>query len=303
MKKSELIEPISTNQITFSQVILAFAGQLSRHWPLSFKSKVYRLQVVKALFRRLSAEKELLTYREKDIILQCYRRHWVSFCMGSYEPVTQGVMDSLFKPGMAFVDAGANIGLYSIRASRAIGEKGWILAIEPHPAVHSVLKENIAVNRCKNVHTWEVALGETAGTARLYSAAEPGSHSLLGGGSAEADQGHAVKILSLDKIVGDHPVDLVKLDLEGSELLALKGMKEILRRKQKPILLVEFCSDWFAKSQTSPNGTLELLESYGYRIRAIDDQAKRGPFDLDDRMKRSLAVSEFNYNLLCVPTA
>jgi FkbM family methyltransferase len=300
MKNGELYGRISTQNLTISQAILAFAGRLSRHWPVSFKSKVYQLRIIRAIFRKISAEKELLNYKEKDIVLQCYRRHWVSFCMESYEPVTQKVIQSLFKSGTVFVDAGANVGLYSIRASKAIGKGGVVHAIEPHPAVHSILKSNIANNHCENILTWEVALGEVGGTARLYNSTEPGSHSLLGG---ESNEGNVVKVLSLDEIIGDRRLDLVKLDLEGSELLALKGMKKILGRRKKPILIMEFCSDWFVKSQAPPSEILALLESYGYRIKAIDDQKRMGPFDFNDEIRNSLEKREFNFNLLCIPNA
>ncbi len=107
-------------------------------------------------------------------------------------------------------------------------------------------------------------------------------------------------MLSLDEITGAHRLDLVKLYFKGKGLFALKGMNEILRRKA-PSLVIEFCSDWFGKNEMPPIELLSLLESYGYRIKVIDDQRKVEPFDLHEEMRTSMEAQEFNYNLLCVP--
>ncbi|MEK7403980.1 MAG: FkbM family methyltransferase [Acidobacteriota bacterium] len=255
-------------------------------------------ELVKTAFALFSPTGDVLTYHDKKFVLRCYRSHWIAHCLGSYEPVTRVVMESLFHPGMVFVDGGANVGLYSVLASKVVGSQGMIHAFEPHPVVHSMLISNLSVNGCDNVKPWKAALGSATGTASLYHSAEPGSHSLFESNSGER---YSVKVLPLDEAVGNDRVDLVKLDLEGCEPLALQGMHSILARRSKPILMMEFCSSWLKRASVSPSDILELLESRGYELKAIDDNHRRGPFDLDAREKRAIEQDDFDYNLLCIP--
>ena len=275
------------------QSVLNVGCNLYRQWPSLIPQRLAR-----ATFRILSAQSDLLTYREADIELRCYKSHWVAYSMGTFEPVTRRVLESLLHPGMTFVDGGANVGLYSVLASKLVGSKGLVHAFEPHPGVYAVLTSNLAVNRSDNVKPWNVALGATRETALLHDSVEPGSHTLVGVDSA---RGHLVHVLPLDEILGEDRVDLVKLDLEGSEPLALQGMKSILARRRKPIVVMEFCSDWLQRSKASPLEVIGFLESYGYKLKAIDDRHQQGPFNLDLQERHMLAGRVFDYNLLCIP--
>jgi len=279
------------------QALVRIGGQFYRRY-----SSLLPRELVETGFRVVSpaGPRDVLTYHDKKFVLRCYRSHWIAHCLGCYEPVTRVVMESLFHSGMVFVDGGANAGLYSVLASQAAGSQGMIHAFEPHPVVHSILTGNLSENGCVNVKPWKAALGAAAGTASLYHSAEPGSHSLLESNPAER---YSVRVLTLDEVLGNNRVDLIKLDLEGYEPFALQGMHSILARpaESKPILVMEFCSSWLKRASVSPSQILDLLEGRGYKLKAIDDNHRRGPFDLDARERRAIERDDFDYNLLCIP--
>ena len=218
--------------------------------------------------------------------------------MGTYEPLTRAVLDSLLQPGVTFVDGGSNVGFDAIRASRFVGPSGAVFAVEPHPRICQVLRSNIESNGCSNVSALELALGESEETAWLNTSDEPGSHSL---GDERSGGGHKVRVLPLDAVMGERDIDVIKLDLEGSEMRALRGLAGVLAARRKPTLIIEFCSDWLRKRRIPPAEMLGFLRSHGYRVQAIDDGLREGPFDLDAHDDRLLGDREFNYNLVCQP--
>ena len=287
-----------TWQRALAQFIFGFGAKLHRRWPSLLPMRLLRASPVKACFRKLSGSSELLTYREGDLALECYKRHWVVYSLGMYEPLTRRVLESLFQPGMVFVDGGANVGWYSLLASRRIGDAGLVHAFEPHPGAYEVLMANIGRNRAHNIKPWNVALGSGPGTAVLHGSTEPGSHTLL---QTCATECYTVSVVALDDVLGDARVDIIKLDLEGSEIQALQGMEKILQRLRKPVLVIELASDWLNRAQVSAWDITEYLKAHRYRLKAIDDHQGRGPFELDAREKEAMQHCEFNYNLLCLP--
>lgn len=128
----------------------------------------------------------------------------------------------LLRPGGCFVDVGANIGLYAIRASRALGPGGQVLAFEPHPRTRSRLAFNLAANDCANVTVFAHALGEAEETASFFpdTGKNAGRSSMLAEAVGTPGEAIAVSVRRLDTVLDEHGVgapDLVKVDVEGYE--------------------------------------------------------------------------------------
>jgi FkbM family methyltransferase len=178
------------------------------------------------------------------------------------------------RPGQVVYDVGANIGFFTILCARLVGPEGRVFAFEPMPANVATLRHNIAMNGLENVTVVEKALSFSSGTAELFISPWPAFHSLNVEGAVKRDnRGRdagapiVVETVTLDGFLRGHggPVpDLVKLDVEGAELLALEGMRETLRTRA-PLLVCEL--HWTNVPYK------EFLRSVGYRARVLDRPA------------------------------
>jgi FkbM family methyltransferase len=135
-----------------------------------------------------------------------------------------------YKPGKSHVvfDAGAHIGIYTVKASKEVGRKGIVVAIEPHPVNFECLKKNLELNDCTNVIPVNVALASSCGETNLFLNASSGGHSTA---LRMSDNYISVRTTTLDQLVRDlglTNVHLIKINVEGATLDLLKGAEETL---------------------------------------------------------------------------
>lgn len=141
-----------------------------------------------------------------------------------HEPEVERVIRRSLQPGDVFVDAGSNIGYYTILAAQLVGAHGRVVAIEMMPETARILRNHIALNGARTVDVVEGALSEVDGV--VVRATHPegkfGQASIVRG-----DQCHefTVRTTTLDSALRDvRHVRLMKMDLEGAELGALRGL-------------------------------------------------------------------------------
>ena len=131
------------------------------------------------------------------------------------------------KPGSTFVDAGANIGIYTILASRLVGVEGVVISVEMIPGTAAILQRHIDLNGCQNVKLVENALSDQAGETVVATIPEGkyGQASIAHNNLKErVGEKISIQTTTLDVICAPYPViDLMKMDLEGVEALALSG--------------------------------------------------------------------------------
>ena len=207
----------------------------------------------------------------------------VAMAFGVYELDTLRLLRRLLKPGMTFVDGGANLGYFTLHAAR-LG--AGVEAFEPDPANRHRLQANLEANPglsgCVSIHP--VALADTAGQAALHhpeptASLNHGSTSLLPelvGGGAASD----VRTCRLDAVVD--AADIVKLDVEGAELRAISGATSLLRSERPPALIVEINQAACRAAGHRPGDLFRevLAANAGYgcwwigpRLRRIEDPA------------------------------
>jgi FkbM family methyltransferase len=170
--------------------------------------------------------------------------------------------------GSLVVDVGANRGVYTYHLSRAVGPGGGVLAYEPQPELAAYVRAGMA--RAGNVTVRAVALGESAGTARLTiprreGRPEPGWATLRGDPHDPALV-YDVPLATLDGELDGREVSFIKIDVEGYELATLRGALATLRR-WRPVVLAEIEHTW---SGASVAPTLELLADLDYGAWALD---------------------------------
>jgi len=168
------------------------------------------------------------------------------FIEGIYEEGMTRLFQTLISRGECVLDIGANIGYYSILASRLVGAKGQVIAYEANPQIAEQLRLNAIENSCKNVSIYKVAVSDYCGNVSFFVAGHEnkGLSSMrdLGG---EAEQKIKLPCITIDSMLARIPkASLVKIDVEGAELLVLKGMKELISR-DRPSIVFEATETFF----------------------------------------------------------
>lgn len=172
--------------------------------------------------------------------LQTEKDYW----LGTYEAELQAALHELVQPGMVLYDIGANIGYISLMMARLSGMDGKVFSFEALPANLRRLKENISLNNMDSViKVHSKAVVDLTHPVRFlaHSSTSMGKAAGSAGRVEEYDQEITVEGLALDDFVYKQKQaepDIIKMDIEGGEMLAVKGMKRLLKER-KPILLVE----------------------------------------------------------------
>ncbi len=167
----------------------------------------------------------------------------MSFLMGTHDPISQGALKLLLKPGMTFFDIGANVGFFSVIAARLVGPAGQVIAFEPLPANARALLHNARLNGFRNLAVRQEALAASDGEAAFLLSAEPTWGKLSGAGKPpdRQDGEMTVAVRRLDNVIkreGLPEPDVMKIDVEGAEIDLLAGAERTLLER-RPVILME----------------------------------------------------------------
>jgi FkbM family methyltransferase len=183
-----------------------------------------------------------------------------------YEPELS-YLKMILSPGNTFIDVGANIGIYTLAASKIVGATGRVLAFEPSAQSSPLLAKNIALNGLTNVHTFPVALAQRNGRAWLHRGPNPTLNS-FGKDPSWKEDGEEVVTETLDQVLRKahiDRVDLIKMDVQGAEELVLRGARNTVTSAH-PVVIFEVWPEGAVLLGLSPYGPWELLESIGYQF-------------------------------------
>jgi FkbM family methyltransferase len=207
----------------------------------------------------------------------------MSLCLyvgGSFEPNEFVFLDAVLADGMTFIDGGANDGIYSLFAARRVGRNGTVLAVEPSAREFARLLANLTLNRRLQVTAVRAALGGEEGKADL-AVAELGheGQNTMGASVSNpkvATAGHeTVSVTTVDALVEAHNlgrVDVIKLDVEGSEVDALLGARRTIERFQ-PLIQVEMESERLASQGRTKDDLRGLLAAANYDLYVFDSSS------------------------------
>lgn len=178
-------------------------------------------------------------------------------------------LQAVCKQGFTVFDVGANIGMTALPISKIVGETGTVFAFEPDPDSFRKCQDHIERNAVRNVHLSSLALSDQRGNATLVSPEDSNKGmNRIGNGP-----GLSIETHTIDGFIEEHALarlDLLKIDVEGSELAVLKGGIRTLRR-DRPILFVELDNALLSARGTSARELLEWLDEIGYLIVRADD--------------------------------
>jgi FkbM family methyltransferase len=230
--------------------------------------------------------------REHQVML-----YWL--LRGKYERHTRTLFEQAIRPGMRVLDIGAHIGYFTLLAARAVGQSGSVYAFEPDPANFRFLSHNAALNGVEDVVTAvPQAVAGTSGVRPFFSNRKNSVMSSFWGGGKH-DGALRVECTTVDDFVGPERIDVVKLDVEGAEVDALRGMRRTLTEARRPVLIVECNPTALATAGASVRELLDELAALELDVRVIDEKQRDLLPVTDDLFDASLADGKWYANLYC----
>lgn len=216
------------------------------------------------------------------------------FWFGYYSRDIVKVFDSILKPGMIVFDVGSNLGEIGLCASRRVGQSGKVFCFEPMSDLYESLVENIRVNGASNITAVNMGLSTEERRMTIFRSSGPFRDGSIHDGlgtfyptSTRNIEAGVVEVQRLDKFCLDNRIDridVLKIDVEGSELDVLRGASNCLKAF-KPHVIVEVQSETSAASGSSPSEILNLLSSYGYVLYHIGRHGKLRALDTAPLLK------------------
>jgi FkbM family methyltransferase len=207
---------------------------------------------------------------------------------GFYERNVVRELRALLKPGDVFLDIGANIGYFSLLAASLVGETGKVIAFEPNPENCALLWLSMLENGYTNIELHPYAADEQE---KLFMLEVEGSNGRLipenlndgfvtfagdAGGPLPGRLSFPVRSVALDTaLAAVDRIDVIKIDVEGAEPRAMRGMHNTIQ-KHRPVILTEFSVNMIpVTSRVGPETYLDLLHELDYDLYAVEEETTR----------------------------
>lgn len=192
--------------------------------------------------------------------------------LGTYEYEKQHLFADTIESGSVVYDIGANVGFYTLLASILVGPQGHVVSFEPAPRNLRWLKRHLRLNRIKNVTLVEAAVSDCSGETffEQETTGFMGHLSTTGGKNAVR-----VATISLDELLEQDRIPVphyLKIDVEGAEVILLRGAKKLLAAHKPTIFLA-------THGKQVHRECCDLLISAGYELKSVNDQS---PFETDE---------------------
>jgi FkbM family methyltransferase len=187
-----------------------------------------------------------------------------------YEPKMVEVLHKYLRPGSVFIDLGANEAYFSVIASRIVGPRGIVIAVEPQSRLQGVIRANLTVNTCYNVRVIQAVVSSQTGIARLQLSSE-----LNNGGSSlfrstrcpvHTEEVQSFTLAEFLSRTGIERCDLMKVDIEGAEHDVFMTAKGILRSGVIRNIALEIHNSILENRGLSGNDLHQAILNCGYRL-------------------------------------
>lgn len=259
-----------------SSVVLRLAAWVAARLPEGWRQALYRsgplARAVRSVLTRAAPERLTevevaagpLAGARMSLDLKREKTLW----LGNYEPELMRAIDRFGRPAMLAYDVGANIGYVSLALARRAGPAGSVVAFEPLPANLARLRGHLALNpEGRQVSVVGAAVAERSSQSEFLVHRSGGMGRLAGaaGRATQYDAQLSVEQIALDDWLAAQDAsapDLIKIDVEGGEALALRGMLRLLG-SARPVLLIEL------HGPEATGAALETLGGARYRVRQM----------------------------------
>ncbi len=258
--------------------LAAFAAKIL---PSELKRGVYRLGIFTTLIRK-SLNRQLPSGISEQVIaggplrgckfyldMQSEKDYW----LGTYEVALLESVGKLIQPGWVVYDVGANVGYLTVLFAKLTGKNGKVYAFEPLPANIERLVKNVEANDVKEqVIVCPYAIGDRRDEVVFYlgNSDDTGKvETIVTANEKETKENKdklIVEMITLDEFAEqntDHYPQLIKMDIEGAEVLAIKNMQRILQTI-KPFMIIEI------HSKDAGQVVWNELTKYNYIVKKLD---------------------------------
>lgn len=191
-----------------------------------------------------------------------------------YEIHTTELFKRMVKPDMVVVDVGAHIGYYTLIASKLVGERGKVFAFEPEPRNYNNLTQNVELNNCKNVMTFGKAVSKNEGKTLFYVSDNASGECSLVEMKNRPKKTIEVETVILDNVLADQKVDIMKVDVDGSEMFVLLGAERLVGGNNKIKIFTEFWKPGLESAGYSCEEYWNKLVQCGFRFNYLIDEKK-----------------------------
>lgn len=234
------------------------------------------LQGILASLNRLPLPYERMPVRVNDLPMYAHTFDrfvalWLWKLFG-LEATESALLKELCRPGMLALDIGSNIGLHTLQLARLAGEDGKVWAFEADRGNYEALRRNVRENAFTQIEPVHAAVGARSGETFVFkSGANSGDHRVFDSGTFRLKD--RVRMLALDDYFPPGTrIDFIKMDIQGAEGFALRGMQRVLTENRDLAMLVEFWPFGLRQAGFVPAEVLAGLQALGFALEVIDDR-------------------------------
>lgn len=196
-----------------------------------------------------------------DVIQSSIMRH------GFWEFGVTTVFLELIKPGMTVLDIGAHCGYYTLLAAMKVGPQGKVHAFEPNPSHYENFARSLMINRYQHVQLHKVALTDKDGETILY-VPRAGGASIYNPGLENKNK-VMVKTVNFLKYFPRQKVDVIKIDIDGSEPLIIEGLCQLIYYNGGMEIIMEYSPYLWQSSRSDPRAILQKFADRNFSFDII----------------------------------
>lgn len=191
------------------------------------------------------------------------------FLRGGYALGRVSEIQKAVKEGDRVIDIGANIGYFTVLLAKLVGPQGKVYAFEPDPRNFHLLQRTVERNGWSHVTVGQKAVSNKGGESLLYQTREWTANALAPGEHVSTVK---VQVVNLDDFLSDeHDISFIKMDMDGSEPLAILGMAQLIQRSPNIRILTEYHPGNLKRYLTSPLDFIKIAEQHSLKLAAILD--------------------------------
>lgn len=262
--------------------MVSFFRRLVRFLVRYWRNKLHPRAIAWSYIKKHDPHRAIIAKLGKELKVRIYPHDVIGkdiYVHGWFEEAECRFVTKFLREGMVFFDIGANLGQYTLLAAHRVGKRGKVHSFEPSSRMFAELNFNVDINGLSDICILNnVAVSDKEGIAKLSKYEAGGEvYGSLGSQEWAPDSSivgyEDIKTITLDSYIKKHnikKIDLIKIDIEGAELLAIRGAGQFLHRPGAPTVLLEM-----ADLNTNGFGykAIEIwdyLESFGYGMHSLD---------------------------------